>query len=96
MRCLLYFMYKQINCFDLKLKILFKFDIQTKTSHHFMFRFDIEMKSCILFKLCCARKKNKTAMFNKTVLDRQKERNIHFFMNESKKRIAFDHKKTKR
>jgi hypothetical protein len=89
-------MYKRIKLFALKLKISFRFDIETKTYHHRMFSFDIETKRSVLFKLCSARKENKTATFKKTVYETKKERNIRFFLNESKKRIVFDHKKTKR
>jgi hypothetical protein len=59
-----------------------------KTSHHFMFCFDIEEKRCDLFKLCCAQKKNNTATFNKTVLDRQK-RTKHSFFHEQKEKKLF-------
>jgi hypothetical protein len=72
MRCLRYFMYKRIQLFDRKLKISFRFDIETKTNHRRMFRFDIETKHSVFFKRCRARKENTTATFKKTVLDRQK------------------------
>jgi hypothetical protein len=58
-----------------------------------MFHFEIEMKRWVLFKLCCARKKNNTATFNKLYWIGKKEHNIHYFVNESKKRIVFNHKK---
>jgi hypothetical protein len=64
-----------------------------------MFRFDIKTKRSVLFKLCRARLENITATFKKTAYIYRigkKERNIRFFLNESKKRIVFDHKKTKR
>jgi hypothetical protein len=57
----------KIQLFDLELKISFRFDLETRADHNFMFRFDLERKPCVLFKLLCRRKKNKTTMFNMSV-----------------------------
>jgi hypothetical protein len=89
----LYFMSKQIQIFDLEPKILFRFDIETRADHNFMFQFDLETKCCVLLKLFCARKKNQSKKFNISVLKGKKERIICFSVIESKKRIAFGHTK---
>jgi hypothetical protein len=49
-----HFMSERKQLFNLELKILF--------------RFDIEMKRCVLFKLLCAQKKNQTTTLNILVL----------------------------
>jgi hypothetical protein len=45
---------------------------------------------------CANRKQNSNVQENCTYRVGKKERNIRFFKNESKKRIVFDHTKTKR
>jgi hypothetical protein len=57
-------MSEQIKLFDFEPNFSFKFDIETKTGHYFMFRYRIETKHCVFFRLVCARKKNNTALFN--------------------------------
>jgi hypothetical protein len=50
-------MYKKIKTFDLKLKILFRFYIETKTSNNFMYRFDIKTESSVFLALLCGKEK---------------------------------------
>jgi hypothetical protein len=61
-----------------------------------MFRFDIETNATFYSSKDMRERKTiqQRSMFLYTL--GKKERNIRFFMIESKKRIAFDHKKTKR
>jgi hypothetical protein len=63
--CNWYFLSNRIKLFVLLPKISFRFDIETKSNHNFMFRYDIETtKRWILFRLLCTRKKNNTTTFN--------------------------------
>jgi hypothetical protein len=60
-----YFMSERIQLFDLELKFSVRFDIETRADHrNFVFRFDLETKRCVLFKLLCARNKNHTTTFD--------------------------------
>jgi hypothetical protein len=68
MRFFAHLMSERIQLSDLQLKILFKFDIETRADHNFRFQLDLETKGCVLFKLLCAQKKNQTKTFNILVL----------------------------
>jgi hypothetical protein len=87
---------KRIQLFDLRLTISLKFYIATKTSHHLMFRFDVEMKFCVLFKLCYERKQNKTKTY-KIVLNYStyigKKAKHSFFHERKQKLFVFINKK---
>jgi hypothetical protein len=60
-----------------------------------MFRYNIETLRFIQALLCVKEKQNSNVQ-QKLYYIFKKECNIRFFMNESKKQIAFNHKKTKR
>jgi hypothetical protein len=68
------FLSEQTKLFDCEPKFLFRFNIETKTGHHFTFRFDLETKHCVLFRLVCIQ----ACMFNISVYNGRKERNIGF------------------
>jgi hypothetical protein len=90
------FLSERIKLFDFEPIFSFRFGIETKTGHHFMFRFDIKTKRCVLFRLVCARKKKKLKRSIFQLTCGRKEQNVHFFYDRKQKRIVFDYKKTKR
>jgi hypothetical protein len=57
------FLSERIKLLDFEPIFSFRFGIETKTGHPFTFRFDMETKRCVLFRLVCARKKNNTTTF---------------------------------
>jgi aminopeptidase C len=88
-------MSERIQLFDLELKISFLYDIVTKAYHNFMFRFNLETKRCVLFKLLSARKKNQTTTFNISVFKREKRTNHLFFHDRKQKTNCFRSQKNK-
>jgi hypothetical protein len=88
-------MSERIKLLNLRLKISFRFEIETRADQNFTFRFDLETKRC-LFSSCAVRETKIKQRLIFQINKGKKERNIRFFMIESNKQIAFVHKKTKR
>jgi hypothetical protein len=89
-------MSERIQLFDLKLKISFRFDIENKADHNLCFDSISKLNVAFYFIAMCTKEKSTQKRFIFQPYKGKKEQIIRFFMIESKKRIAFVHKKKKR